>query len=122
MNCPKCSAEMSLVNYGGYKVQRCNECHGLWFKTAQLAILRRDDWMAHYILDKGEASVGKTFDRVADAPCPQCGTTLRRESDKRQPHIFYDVCPEGHGTFLDAGEFTDLVHETLWDKFKPVRR
>ncbi|MGH8494589.1 MAG: zf-TFIIB domain-containing protein [Gammaproteobacteria bacterium] len=120
MKCPKCSAEMSLVRYSRHQVQRCGECHGLWFKTADLAVLRRDDWMANYILDKGKAREGRKFDRV-EATCPECGSRLKRESDKRQPHIFYDTCPNSDGTFLDAGEFTDLVKETIWDKFKPVR-
>jgi Zn-finger nucleic acid-binding protein len=30
----------------------------------------------------------------------------------------YETCPNGHGTFLDAGEFTDLMHRTFWDRFK----
>ena len=120
MKCPKCSAEMRLTRYSTHQVQRCSGCQGLWFKTADLATLRRDDWMADYILDKGKAREGRKFDRVR-ANCPQCGSEMKRESDQRQPHIFYDACPQSHGTFLDAGEFTDLVHETIWDKFKPVR-
>ncbi|CAN5125205.1 hypothetical protein BH24PSE2_BH24PSE2_15890 [soil metagenome] len=120
MNCPKCSAEMNQVRYSNYIAHRCSQCEGLWFKTADLQKLRGDDWMADYILDKGKPRAGKKHDRTA-ATCPDCGTGMRREPDTRQPHIFYDVCPEGHGTFLDAGEFSDLVHETIWDKFKPVR-
>jgi hypothetical protein len=40
------------------------------------------------------------------------------EADPEQPHIVYETCPDDHGTFLDAGEFTDLVHKTFWDRFK----
>ena len=46
---------------------------------------------------------------------------MKQESDEEQPHIVYESCPDGHGSFLDAGEFTDLVHKTFWDKFKSAR-
>lgn len=118
MKCPKCEAEMAGVVYGGVEVDRCSNCQGLWFDTGELAKLRRDNWMADYVLDRGEASVGKYFNRVTEISCPRCGGEMKQESDERQPHIWYESCAQGHGTFLDAGEFKDLVHETFWDRFK----
>jgi len=43
---------------------------------------------------------------------------MLQEFDEEQPHITYESCPNGHGTYLDSGEFTDLVRKTFWDKFK----
>lgn len=122
MNCPKCFSAMETTTYSGYKIERCTGCKGLWFQPDELATLREDDWMADYVLDEGKARVGREYNRVRDIVCPQCDAQMEQESDEEQPHIVYEACPNGHGVFLDAGEFTDLVHKTFWDKFKPSRR
>jgi uncharacterized protein len=118
MRCPKCPSEMEVVSYRGIKVDRCTGCRGLWFQPDELAALRDDIWMADYILDKGDAKTGKVFNRITAIACPQCGTDMQQESDKEQPHIVYETCPQGHGSFFDAGEFTDLLKKTFWDRFK----
>lgn len=118
MNCPKCSGDMEVTAYDEVKVDRCTHCGGLWFQADELARLRQDTWMADYILDTGDPHEGKKFDRVHSISCPDCGAVMREEFDEDQPHIVYEACPQGHGTFLDAGEFTDLVHHTFWDRFK----
>ncbi len=118
MNCPKCFGTMEIASYDGIKVERCTGCKGLWFQPDELATLRQDTWMADYILDEGSAKVGKQYNQVRAIQCPQCGADMNQESDEDQPHIVYESCPAGHGVFLDAGEFTDLVHKTFWDRFK----
>ena len=76
---------------------------------------------AAYVIDTGDPRVGKRFNRVDRIKCPVCEADMLEELDDDQPHIMYERCPEGHGTFLDAGEFTDLVHKTFWDRFKRAR-
>lgn len=120
MICPKCSAETEITTYDEIRVDRCTNCKGLWFESGELAELRQDTWMADYILDTGDAKVGKQFNRIDKILCPECGDQMREEFDPDQPHIMYETCPNGHGTFLDAGEFTDLVNVTFWDKFKRI--
>ena len=121
MKCPKCSGEMVLVSYDGIKIDRCGSCGGLWFQPDELRALRNDIWMADYILDSGDKSVGKAANKMKDIACPECGVTMTQEFDAEQPHITYESCPNSHGTFLDAGEFTDLVDRSFWDKFKRAR-
>ena len=118
IECPKCGHGMEEVTYGEVTIDRCTNCGGLWFDTGELAALRGDTWMADYIIDRGDTEMGKKFNRVHDISCPTCGAAMQTEHDEEQPHIVYEACPEGHGTFLDAGEFTDLVHKTFWDRFK----
>ena len=118
MKCPKCNSGFETVSYDGIKIDRCMECKGLWFQTGELSQLRDDIWMADYIIDDGDEKVGRKFDRINAIHCPECDADMRQEFDAEQPHIVYETCPEGHGTFLDAGEFTDLVHKTFWDRFK----
>lgn len=121
INCPKCSAEMTLVSYDQIKVDRCTNCGGLWFQPEELRALRDDIWMADYILDSGDKKAGKKVNAIKDINCPNCGVLMVQESDPEQAHITYESCPDGHGTYLDAGEFTDIVHKTFWDKFKRAR-
>ncbi len=118
MNCPKCFAEMEITSFKELEIDRCSSCKGLWFQPEELAFLRNETWMADYILDEGKAKTGKEFNAIRDIRCPQCGTEMEQQTDPDQPHVVYESCPQGHGVFLDAGEFTDLMHKTFWDKFK----
>ena len=118
MICPKCSGETEITSYDEIRVDRCKNCKGLWFQGNELSTLRQDTWMADYIIDSGDRSVGKRFNRIQNIRCPECNEEMKQEFDREQPHILYETCPNGHGSFLDAGEFTDLVHKTFWDKFK----
>ena len=121
MKCPKCSAPMEITSFKEMEIDRCTNCKGLWFQPEELAALRNETWMADYILDEGKAKTGKKFNKIRDIHCPQCDTEMEQQSDAEQPHVVYESCPNGHGTFLDAGEFTDLMHKTFWDKFKRAR-
>ena len=118
MKCPKCFGEMETASYDETKLDRCTQCKGLWFQTGELEELRKDNWMADYVIDSGDAGTGKKFNRIDSIHCPECGTDMHQEFDQDQPHILYESCPNEHGSFLDAGEFTDLVHKTFWDRFK----
>jgi Zn-finger nucleic acid-binding protein len=113
---------MELVSYDQVEVDRCTACGGLWFDAGELRALRDDIWMADYIIDTGDKSVGKKADAITDYQCPECGAKMQEETDWEQPHITYETCPNGHGTYLDSGEFTDLVRKTFWDKFKRKRK
>jgi len=121
MKCPKCSGDMAQVSYDKIKVDRCIVCGGLWFQPNELRALRDDIWMADYILDSGDKTLGKRSNALKEIECPECGANMTQEFDAEQPHITYESCPNSHGTFLDAGEFTDLVDKSFWDKFKRAR-
>lgn len=118
MKCPKCSAVMETFSFKEIAIERCTECQGLWFQPGELESLRRDAWMADYVIDQGSAKKGKQLNVMQEVKCPECGVEMDKVADDEQSHVIYEVCPQGHGTFLDAGEFSDLVHKTFWDKFK----
>ncbi len=118
MICPKCKAEMETFSFKEINIERCTGCKGMWFHPAELKELRSDSFMADYVIDEGKARIGRKFDKVRDIQCPECGSDMNVETDSDQPHIHYESCPQGHGTYLDAGEFHDMVHKSFWDKFR----
>jgi Zn-finger nucleic acid-binding protein len=112
---------MDVKDYDRYEVRYCTGCRGLWFHPDELEDILFDGMRAVFALETGDRSTGKRFDHVDSPPCPECGTGMVQERDAQQPHILLDHCPEGHGVFLDAGEFSDLSKKTLWDRFKLKR-
>ncbi|MBT4520513.1 MAG: zf-TFIIB domain-containing protein [Halieaceae bacterium] len=116
IECPKCGHGMDEITYGDVTIDRCSNCQGLWFDAGEAERLK-DKWMGH-ALDTGRADEGKKWDAVDDVACPRCGLDMEKSSDPNQTHIWYEVCPDEHGVFMDAGEFTDFKHETLADWFR----
>jgi Zn-finger nucleic acid-binding protein len=116
MQCPKCESEMEELKYQRVAVDRCTGCMGIWFKPENLTKLRKV-WMSEF-LDKGDPAVGKKYNQIDDVKCPECSATMEKVTDEKQTHIWYEACPEGHGVYFDAGEFTDWKYETLMDRFR----
>ncbi|QIB65422.1 zf-TFIIB domain-containing protein [Kineobactrum salinum] len=117
IKCPKCGHGMAEIRYGDVAIDRCSNCHGLWFDTGEAELLKTK-WMGD-ALDIGDPSLGKRWDKVEDIACPRCGKDMEKLSDPKQKHIWYEMCPE-HGMFMDAGEFSDYKHETLADRFRSL--
>ena len=116
IECPKCGHGMDEISYGGdLLIDRCTNCEGIWFDEGEVTLLK-SKWRGE-ALDTGTASEGKKWDAVDDVACPRCGQQMDKRSDPDQPHIWYEVCDD-HGMFMDAGEFTDLKHETMGDWFR----
>jgi Zn-finger nucleic acid-binding protein len=118
MQCPKCAGAMESVTHNQNTLERCTQCKGIWFDGSQHKLVKREKGAAN--LDTGSVKVGKEYDHMQDVGCPRCDLKLDRRPDPMQPHIFYDVCPQGHGIYFDAGEFRDFVEEDIGDFFKSL--
>ena len=121
MQCPKCDGvihpKIIEVPHGKVEIDRCEKCAGLWFDGSETEALK-GEWMTEFV-DSGDPVVGKKYNRIRDIDCPKCGKRMEKLKDAKQKHIEYEACPD-HGVFMDAGEFTDLKHETLMDLFRGV--
>jgi Zn-finger nucleic acid-binding protein len=118
MHCPKCSSPMEPVVFSGVTVDRCLACEGIWFDGTEHRDLKKIKGAE--AVDTGSVKVGREHDKMAGVPCPVCGTAMLVKPDPYQPHIHYDVCPESHGVYFDAGEFRDFVKEDFADFFKSL--
>jgi len=100
---------------GGVTVDKCVDCHGIWFDVGEAEILKTK-WMSEYI-DDGSTAVGKANNTIRDIDCPRCSVRMTQVSDPKQKHLQYEAC-EAHGMYFDAGEFKDFKYETLMDTFR----
>ena len=115
MQCPKCAGTLEVKTYGAdISIHRCDRCHGMFCDPATLALMKQD-WMSEAVLDTGDPAIGEIMDKWDEIKCPVCNLDMEKTADQNQKHIWFEACPDGHGVFLDAGEFTDLKYDTLMD-------
>ena len=124
MRCPKCRADMDIVEIDGTQIDRCSGCHGLWFDPGEIEKLRNRKSAA--AIDIGDPASRKEHNSIDEYRCPRCGGGMAKMVDPVQKHIWYETCEACQGSYFDAGEFSDLATLSLSDLFKrftaPERR
>lgn len=116
MICPKCHSDMKTIEYDGIEVDRCTNCHGIWFDVGESDWLRDKD--AAEALDIGDPIKGKQTNEINRYRCPRCDGGMLHRVDPRQAHIQYEECTSCRGSFFDAGEFADLAQSKIWQSKK----
>ncbi len=119
MNCPKCKSNFDKVDFQGIEVDRCQECHGIWFDCLEHEKLKELEGADS--IDIGDPEKGKKFNKIDKINCPICKTQMIKMVDNLQPHIWYESCSICNGVFFDAGEFKDFKEHTIADFFKSLR-
>ena len=115
--CPKCGHGMEEVTHGELAIDRCTNCHGLWFDEDEHHQLKLAK--GGHALDAGDPKEGWKWDTVEEVDCPICGKRMEKVAIPDQKAIWVEECP-GHGIFMDAGEFTDFKDKTLLDWFRGI--
>ena len=118
MRCPKCRADMELLEFEGTEIDRCTICKGIWFDAGEIEVMR--DNQAAVAIDIGDASTGKQKNAMDHYQCPRCSGAMVRVVDQQQRHIWYETCGSCSGSFLDAGELLDLSKVTIGDFFRDL--
>ncbi len=107
MNCPVCSQGMIEKDFGGVKVDVCqNGCKGIWF-----------DWMELIKLDEKNEGLGKVLEEALNYPrtndgsrgrikCSKCGVLMHAHMYQSSTEVNVDECYACGGFFLDSGELT----------------
>ena len=108
---------MEVVVHGEIEIDRCTNCHGLWFDDDEAHRMKEIE--GSELVDHGDPKEGWKYDSREDIDCPHCGKRMHKSYDAKQKHIWYEVCEE-HGMFMDAGEFTDLKEESILDWFRSL--
>ncbi|MFT5501921.1 MAG: PAT family beta-lactamase induction signal transducer AmpG [Woeseiaceae bacterium] len=118
MRCPKCRADMEQIDYEGTEIDRCIICNGIWFDAGEIEVLK--DKQAAAAIDTGDVKVGKRSNAMDGYQCPRCSGAMVKVVDPKQTHIWYETCSSCKGSYLDAGELTDLSSLTISDIFKGI--
>lgn len=98
---------MQTIEHDGFEVDRCRDCHGIWFDLGESDFLR--NVVAANAIDTGDPERGRETNLVDRYRCPRCGGGMMRRVDVRGEHVKYEECTSCRGTFFDAGEFATLV-------------
>jgi len=118
MRCPKCRADMEVIEFDGTEIDRCTICNGIWFDAGEIEIMRSKNAAA--AIDTGDAATGKKANALDEYQCPRCSGAMVRVVDPQQRHIWYETCSSCNGSYLDAGELLDLSKVTIADFFKDL--
>jgi uncharacterized protein len=115
MQCPKCDGVMARVYDDDVRVDRCDNCHGLYFDqlTRQdLALVaNRPD------IDTGDEEKGAEFNDLVYVDCPKCDRIMDQRLIEEPVRIRFEICTSCYSTFLDAGEFRVYLSDAYRDHF-----
>ena len=111
ITCPKCAGAMEHVPFGGWTVDRCVNCRGLWFDAREQEQLK--DVEGSEVIDVGTPGGSAVPPVTGKVKCPVCNTQMIQMVDHRQPHLKFESCTVCYGAFFDAGEFRDYKEVTL---------
>lgn len=115
MDCPKCYGDMETVLNDITTVDRCQNCHGLYFDQLDQGLL------AHLLgkqeIDTGSDEIGSTYDEMVYVECPKCDKIMDQRKVEEPVKIRFELCPSCHSTFLDAGEFRQYVSDGFLAQF-----
>jgi len=110
MKCPSCrTVELVEAKLGTSSVHSCPECGGYWFAHDELRKAKdaADSDLAWYDIElwkNGDSFSGVLSERL----CPVCAKPLYTLTYDGSD-VSIDVCKEGHGIWLDRGEFEDIL-------------
>jgi Zn-finger nucleic acid-binding protein len=105
LNCPRCSQSMTTQTVQSATapvvIDVCAVgCGGIWLDSDDMSsgLDVTDD------LQQVKVTPSAAPDTTQPAPCPVCHQTMDRYRWNYTSPVTLDQCPEGHGTWIDAGE------------------
>lgn len=112
MKCPIDKNNLKETTLSGILVHNCQECHGTWFASDTLRHAKdttNDDlrWLDFDLFAEKEGKFLKSAP-TKENNCPRCSTPMKvlEYADSR---VTIDVCPSGHGEWLDDKEFNKII-------------
>lgn len=118
MECPKCYGEMIPVLEGDTTVERCSNCHGLYFDQLTQEIL--PGLFGKEVVDTGTDEMGSTYDDMVYVECPKCDKIMDQRLIEDPVRIRFELCPTCNATFLDAGELREYLSPDFLEHFKAL--
>jgi Zn-finger nucleic acid-binding protein len=103
MNCPKDQSELKMEKLQDVEVDRCPTCQGIWLDYEEL------DTIEDRVMTDDHAKGTMMWNPTqTELRCPTCGEKMNT-FDYRLEKLHIEVCPKGHGFWLDHGEEQRVV-------------
>lgn len=115
MECPKCYGDMDQVLDEVTTVERCQNCHGMYFDQLTQPLL--SDLLGKESIDTGTDETGSRYDDLVYVDCPKCDKIMDQHLLEEPVRIRFEHCPTCNATFLDAGEFRQYVSAEYLEHF-----
>ncbi len=105
MLCPRCKVEMIEKDYRGLKIDRCQQCKGVWLDKGELdeVLLKK---MGN-IIDAGSISQAPAAPKTDVAFCRRCNNNPMVPM-RGAGNVEFDWCDKCEGMWFDRGELTVL--------------
>ena len=87
-------------------IDRCPDCHGLWFDAGELRQMLKSEGMKSRFLAGSSAAAAAQSGESSSRHCPRCDLALQH---LELGGVTVDVCVGCSGVWLDAGELMHLV-------------
>lgn len=119
-NCPRCGELLKVIQLqlgGGFSVDRCLECHGIFFDPGELETVIEESVSNVYEVDfkrlaaMVEEEGARDFNQVTYIRCPDCDAMMNRRNYGPRSGVIVDQCRE-HGMWLDGRELSLLLKWT----------
>jgi Zn-finger nucleic acid-binding protein len=109
MECPVDGTELEGHTLRTVNVEGCSQCKGLWFEPDELRIAKDEAapdlvWLDFDLWEDPDSFAAEWSSRK----CPHCGGNLAALA-YADTGVTVDSCPQGHGVWLDGGEFEALI-------------
>jgi Zn-finger nucleic acid-binding protein len=108
MDCPACKQPLIVVERSGIEVDWCPACKGIWFDSGELELLAE---MAgrEFVMPPTDPADGPGDEGAPARRCPRCPAKMGQRTVLCDPPLQIDLCPRGHGIWLDQGELGAFV-------------
>ncbi|MBN2463184.1 MAG: zf-TFIIB domain-containing protein [Dehalococcoidia bacterium] len=121
MRCLNCKSDMIVVEYNNIELDHCNDCHSVWFDSAELDLLLKSlNLDSHNLLLDDILKLPEAESSEKKRRCPICRKKLRKTTIGEHPSVLIDVCPQKHGLWFDSGEVAQLLKHLAGEK--PARQ
>lgn len=122
--CLHCAQTLQPVASGQRTVLGCPGCEGIWLEATTLATALSEsalsDELRGLIEGQQDAEIAHTFAPSRQKrSCPDCQQTMDNDAFE-DSGVWIDVCPEGHGIWLDRGELKLLRQRRLHPPSQPT--
>lgn len=110
MNCPNCKKEiLEKISFNKVQVERCSQCHGIWFERDELRKAKDEEDQYLKWLDIDLWKNDKEFKALSSKKiCPSCKKNLY-EVRYGESSVKVDICDLCKGVWLDQEEFRKIA-------------